>query len=456
MTATFALGALLFTALFAVATLGITRQVLLTQREDSALQVAFTNAGRVQRQLTPEAAVNEILANLSTTEGSRPLIRVGEDDVQSINVEDFGPDDIPDELLALVEDGRTGHMLVTIRGEPNLVIGIPLVGSVQAEYFEAVSLAETQNTLETLQVILFVGAGTIILLAGVLGWWASRRALAPLSEASEAAEAIAGGRLDTRIDAQADRDLASLAASFNEMAGALESRIERDARFASEVSHELRSPLMTLTASVEVLENNRDDLPERAQTALDLLADDLERFKQLVEDLLEISRFDAGAAQLALDEVLIVEFVGQAVGFLVPGNVPVDVEPVLAGAIVSIDKRRLMQVLSNLLDNAEKYGGGVSRVAILPGRDDHHLRIAVEDNGDGVPADERAVIFDRFSRGSAGGRRGADTGVGLGLSLVAEHVQLHGGEVWVEDGVAGGARFVIELPRESARALEHA
>ena len=446
MTGMFALGALLFTALFAVATLVTTRQVLLQQREESALQVAYTNAARVQRQLTPDAVILDILANLSTTEGSRPLVRTGAD-VQGADVEEFGPDDIPVGLEDLVSAGQAGHMRITLNGEPTLVIGIPLTAVDDADYFEAVSLDETQSTLETLQVILLVGAGVITVLAGVLGWWASRRALTPLSEASAAAEAIAGGHLETRIDDTADPDLSSLASSFNDMAGALEARVERDARFASEVSHELRSPLMTLTASVEVLENNRDDLPERARTALDLLSVDLDRFKQLVEDLLEISRFDAGAARLSLDEVLIVEFVQQAVGFLVPDEVPVHFEDTLEGAIVTVDKRRLMQVLSNLLDNANKYGGGATSVAILAGRDDHHVRIAVEDGGDGVPEAEREVIFDRFSRGATGGRRGADTGVGLGLSLVAEHVQLHGGTVWVETAAGGGARFVVELPR---------
>ncbi len=110
------------------------------------------------------------------------------------------------------------------------------------------------------------------------------------------------------------------------------------------------------------------------------------------------------------------------------------------------DKRRLAQVVANLVDNADKYGGGEIEISIS--QSDEAVLIAVEDHGPGVPEAERAVIFDRFSRGSSGGRRGYDTGSGLGLSLVAEHVGLHGGEVWVEDRLDGerGSRFVVSLP----------
>ena len=133
--------------------------------------------------------------------------------------------------------------------------------------------------------------------------WASRRAVRPLRDAAKAAQAIAAGNLDTRLDVTDDRDLARLTTSFNEMVAALQHRIERDARFASDVSHELRSPLMTLAASTEVLQSRRDEMPDRAQAALDLLVADVARFQGLVEDLLEISRVDGGSAQLNLEEV---------------------------------------------------------------------------------------------------------------------------------------------------------
>ena len=165
-----------------------------------------------------------------------------------------------------------------------------------------------------------------------------------------------------------------------------------------------------------------------------------------MEDLLEISRFDAGAARLELDEVRIAELVMQAVQVSGHPDVPVELDAELAGTVVEADKRRLVRVIANLLDNAHKYGEGPTSVSLR--RVEDGVQIAVEDAGPGVPADERSLIFDRFSRGAGAGRRGSGEGTGLGLALVAEHVRLHGGRVWVEDRLDGGegARFVVELP----------
>ena len=162
------------------------------------------------------------------------------------------------------------------------------------------------------------------------------------------------------------------------MASNLEERIDRDGRFASDVSHELRSPLMTLSASIEVLASRRDDMPDAsARSAVDLLVADVGRFKQLVEDLLEISRFDAGAARLELSEVRLDELVTQAVGWSSERSVPVDLDPTLSGVVVRADKRRLVRVIANLIDNAQKYGGGATRVELRKVPDG--VRIAVED-----------------------------------------------------------------------------
>jgi signal transduction histidine kinase len=197
-----------------------------------------------------------------------------------------------------------------------------------------------------------------------------------------------------------------------------------------------------------------DELPERAQVAVELLSSDLQRFKQLVEDLLEISRFDVGTARLELEDLNLVEFTRQAVSRASAEPVPIIYDPAMESIIIQADKRRLARVLYNLVENATKYGDGTTCVELLDLGDS--VQIAVEDRGPGVPIEERIVIFDRFSRGGAGGRRGSDSGVGLGLSLVTEHVHLHGGRVWVEDRADGqsGARFIVELPLDPEVGLD--
>lgn len=447
-TAAFAMGGLVVTLLLTVITLTTTRQVLLADRDEVAELIVFANASRVQRQLGGDlapGAVGNVIESLNTTAGSRPLLTTNDGNFP-LDPAAFTLDDVPSDLQTITFEGRAGRMRTSVRDAPAIVYGVPLQGFDDVVYFEAFPLAEVEGTLETLQLVLLGGGLIVAALAALAGRFAASRAISPLRDVSAAAEAIAGGRLDTRLDPEGDEDLESLVASFNEMAGGLEERIQRDARFASEVSHELRSPLMTLTASVEVLENAKSEMPPRSQTALELLASDIARFRTLVEDLLEISRFDVGTAQLQADPVLYAEFVRAAVALASVDDVDVIVDADAEDVIISAEKRRLARVVANLLDNAAKYGGDEIRVRVS--RAGESVLMAVEDNGPGVPPDERFVIFDRFSRGGAGGRRGYDTGVGLGLSLVAEHVNLHGGRVWVEDRPDGqsGARFVVELP----------
>jgi signal transduction histidine kinase len=169
----------------------------------------------------------------------------------------------------------------------------------------------------------------------------------------------------------------------------------------------------------------------------------------MVEDLLEISRFDAGAARLHLESVRMSELVLQAVSASTEVDVPVALSADAAACTVAVDKRRLVRVIANLLTNADRYAGGATRVAV--DLVDHDVRIAIEDEGPGVPEGDRDRVFERFARGTdAAGRRGTGDGVGLGLALVKEHINLHGGRVWVEDRDDGpGARFVVELPTVS-------
>ena len=459
-TAAFGVGAFALSAMMSGITYFAARQSFLNERQTAVQRQAFVNASLVQNSLrSPGTEVNQLLESVDTLPGSRSVLHYqGQWYATSISV---GQSTIPATERADVLAGTPASQTFAAGGSPQIVVGVPLP-AVHAAYFEVFSLDELAGTLRTLAYALAAAAAVTTLAGIAVGRWASGRALRPLTGITEAAVSIAGGQLGTRVEAGDDADLQELAEAFNRMAGNLQARIEREARFTSDVSHELRSPLTTLSASVGVLEAHREELDPRARRALTLLDADLQRFKRMVDDLLEISRFDAGSAELSPDAVDPVELVRRAVqatspvgadGLRVPPAFPVEVAPGVQGLRLEVDKRRFERVMANLVDNASAYAGGVTRVLIdrSPPADGAGtvptaIRVMVEDAGPGVPSVDRARVFERFYRGGRSGRRESGDGTGLGLSLVAEHVRLHGGSVWIEDVPTGGARFVIELP----------
>ena len=459
-----ALVTLLASVAVSITTLTVTRRTLIDQREESVSRRVLANARTVEGSVgrAPTQDVQSVLSSLP--DAGKPSVILpgdGRTVVASLDTR-FGVDSIPRALRDQVAAGDSGIMRVVVDGQPVVAIGVPL-SQTGGSYFEVYRLDDIDAGLRTLGFTLVLSTALSTVAAGAIGYWASRYTLRPLTRIGEATEAVALGQLDTRLDYDEyvhDSDLAPLVTNFNSMVASLQERIDRDARFASDVSHELRSPLTTINAAIQVLSNNQDQMPERSQQALERLGKDMARFTQLVEDLLEISRFDAGAVRLELDGVAIVPWVRTTVSNLTDGTVEVQSDPRLDGLVLACDKRRVTRILANYLDNAEKYADGATGVFIDrhdPGPDEIAegvdpdeltVRIAVEDRGAGVPESERARIFDRFNRGDQGGSRGSDLGVGLGLAPVAEHARLQGGQVWVEDRDDGGqgARFVVELP----------
>jgi signal transduction histidine kinase len=359
---------------------------------------------------------------------------------------DYSVDDLPEQLIEWVQAGQSGQQLYTDNnGDPWLGIGINLRAH-DVGYVEAFPLDTTERTLRILGGSLTVGAALATLLATFFGLSTSRRLLRPLSRVADAAGDIASGTLGARLEPENDPDLNRLAGSFNNMADAVQERIEREQRFASDVSHELRSPITALTAAVEVLDARRGDLPDRTQQALDVVVSQVRRFDDMVIDLLELSRLEAGAQDLHPESVDLVELcdrVSQRYGY---GDLPIEVHR-KAKRRALVDRVRFERILGNLLNNATHHGGGPIRIAIEPSTVKNSVLMAVEDEGPGVAASERTRIFERFARGSAARNR---IGTGLGLALVAEHAAALGGEAWVEDRRGGGARFVVRLPTEGS------
>lgn len=449
----FIIGALLLSTFLAAVAYSFTRSSLINQRERTSTEQAYRNARVAQREINAgNSSANRIIDRLQQVGVNQVAINI--DGAWASPSAKFTSDVIPTSMQdKVLIDRSPAKMIIAFDGVPTLVIGIPLESSTAA-YFEFADLSDANTTLRNVGLSLLFG-GMITTVAGALtGMIAAKRAIRPLGDAAQAAKAIAGGRLDTRLENTDDHDLQLLSTAFNDMAEALQNRVERDARFASDVSHELRSPLMTLAASVEVMQARREEMPERAQAALDLLVGDVSRFQGLVEDLLEISRFDAGAIRLHLEDLLVAEFVRQAVAVSSLPTTKLTVTDRAEGLIMHGDRRRLARVVANLIDNARVHGGGAPEITVTEadgeGEPLAHVWIVVEDHGPGIPHEERSLVFERFARGAVAGRRSSSDGAGLGLSLVDEHVRMHGGRVWVEDRPDGeqGARFVLELPAE--------
>ena len=431
------LGALLVSATFATFTYVIARSYLLEQREASVHQHVLTDARLVAARLgTAGAQVPDVLASADpSSDGAIVVHQRGRWFSSSLDV---GRDKVPAALRRDVESGEPSVMRVRINGSPVMVVGLSLP-SPDTYFYEVVSLDELEGTLRVLSAVLAVGAVLTAAGGAALGRWASARVVRPLNHVAGAAAQIAGGQLDTRLDPTTDRDLATIVGSFNSMVDSLQARIERDARFVGDVSHELRSPLTTLVASVDVLSFQADDLPPRSRAALELVTAELARFRRLLDNLLELARADAGLDTDLGDPFPLYELLTHT---LVDSGRAADLLDGDRHPMVRGDKARLERAFVNLFDNADRHGGGGRSVTVR--RHGGEVLVLVDDAGPGVPAADRERIFERFATGHTA--RGSSSGTGLGLALVAETVGAHGGAVWCADRAGGGARFVVSLP----------
>jgi two-component system, OmpR family, sensor histidine kinase MtrB len=451
----FGLMALVLSMTLSVAAYVLVRSSLITERQTVAERQAFTNARLLRARVDPlPPNMSQLLAGLQVGGTGDSLLRIG-DQWFSSSVQ-ITPSELPDSLAEVVGAGDVAMQKFEHFGSPALAVGVP-IRAVDAEYFEISSLQEVDATLSRLGRSLLVAAAVATALGGVLGAALSSAILQPLRRFALVAERITSGGSTTavgdggegstiRLEASGDADLEPLASSFNEMLDELDERIERERRFASDVSHEIRGPLAALASAVSIVDRRRSQLPADIVPVVDALDEQVTAFNRLVLDLLEISRFDARTASLetsTTDLAALCDEISRSRGY---EGVRLDAD---GGVMAEVDRRRIEQVVSNLLENAARYGGGATDLVLeSPESDDGQVvRIKVEDRGPGVAPAERETIFQRFERGRAARDPDAPRGTGLGLALARQHVELHGGQVWVEDRPGGGASFVVELPR---------
>jgi signal transduction histidine kinase len=441
----FGLVGLFATVVVASTTFLLFRSYLIGQRASGAERQAFANARLVRSALrTPDADVAELLTTVRGATGSDVVVRFRQAWFSSSVA--VGQDDIPTDLRRIVSSGHAGNQRQrTASGDLRLVVGTPLA-AVDGAYFEVFPLDELERTLTLVRNVLIAATLATATATALLGRVVSARIVRPLAPVADAAERIAAGDLSTRLPETTDPDLSALTASFNSMAGTLEERVEQEVRFTSDVSHELRSPLAAMRAAVEILERRRDKMPDEVLITVEMLSTRVEAFEELVLDLLEISRLDAHAVVLDLEELdaeLFLRNVLQASG----SRAEVVVEP--PGGQLRADRRRMAQAVSNIVVNAERYAGGLTTAQAIISEAGATLHL--DDAGPGIPLDERRAILQRFVRGRAGKGAGSASGTGLGLALTVGHVDLHGGSISISESPVGGARFTITLPAGPGR-----
>lgn len=341
--------------------------------------------------------------------------------------------------------------------DPGVLVGskvqVPTVG-VYELYF-LYSLAPEQETLSFLQGTLGLGAVFVVGILGLITWVVTRQAVQPVRNAARVAERLADGHLNERLPVKGQDELATLARSFNEMAESLQLQIGRmeelsllQRRFVSDVSHELRTPLTTIRMAGEVLHASRDDFDPASKRSAELLQTQLDRFEDLLADLLEISRFDAGAAQLDAERRDVRDVVSAAVDLAAPlaerKGVWMSVHYPEEAAVADVDPRRVERIVRNLVVNAIEHAEE-RPVEITIAQDDHAVAVVVRDHGVGMTAQEAQHVFDRFWRADPARAR-TTGGTGLGLAISLEDAHLHGGwlEAWGRPGQ--GAAFRLTLP----------
>jgi len=342
--------------------------------------------------------------------------------------------------------------------EPGIVVGSPILlpGVGQYELYQVFPLSREVATLSLIRSSIAL-AGVLMVFALVLiSMLLTRQVVRPIRLAADSAERLRSGRLTERLAVRGEDDLAKLATSFNSMAASLQEQIRRlesssrvQQRFVSDVSHELRTPLTTIRMASELLYATSDQFDPASARAVELLQQQSERFETLLNDLLEISRLDAGAVKLEIDSVDAGAMVRRVVDAIAPiaEKNEVQINSVIcdSAGLVSCDARRIERIIRNLIANSIEHADKKPMIVVVAG-DESSVAIAVRDNGSGLQPGEAALVFNRFWRADPSRQRTIG-GTGLGLSISLEDARIHGG--WLEaDGAPGvGANFRLVLPR---------
>ncbi|MFJ1765661.1 ATP-binding protein [Amycolatopsis sp. NPDC088138] len=369
----------------------------------------------------------------------------------------INPDSVPAGLRrAVAGSTRIQFQRVDDQGYPQFFVGIPVQTGTSGqasgiEVYTMANLTQQQASIDELSTTAWRTSALALPFAVVLALLAARQVLRPVRALNKAAGELGQGKLDVRLRVTGSDELAQLVTTFNNTAAELERTVgtlrtmEADARrFVADVSHELRTPLAAMNAVTDVLDEDAEQLPPDTAVAARLVSAETRRLTRLVQDLIEISRFDAGRAELRREELDVAAAVTDSLaarGWASGADVVADLPP---GVTARLDRRRLDIVVANLVGNALRHGAPPVEVALRTAGGD--VVLTVTDHGRGIPETMLSQVFDRFAKADTA--RARSEGSGLGLSIARENARLHGGDI-VAANTGTGARFELRLPREA-------
>lgn len=377
---------------------------------------------------------------------------------------------IPERLRRFVSQNQVAYQFATIDRTDGstykaLIIGSPTNADVQnLQVYLVITMESDESTLAMLRGLFSAAAIVLVVLLVGIAWLLTQQVITPVRSASRIAQRFAAGHLRERMAVEGEDEMARLALSFNSMAESLSEQIERleeygnlQRQFTSDVSHELRTPLTTVRMAAEMIADDADNLSPVTKRSSELLLKEVDRFEDLLTDLLEISRYDAGVADLQatvidLRSCLNAAWVGvshlaEELGVEVSLNV-IDHPVTMEG-----DTRRIERILRNLMANAIDHSEG-NPVSVICADNDECVSVAVIDHGVGLESGQAELVFNRFWRADPSRKRHSG-GTGLGLAISLEDAQLHGGTIDAKGTPKVGTMFRLTLPKAPGGNIQH-
>lgn len=449
-----------------------------TSRATTAAQ-GYLDAATVSTRQDMEEVMSSVRTAISAASSSAliAIVRSPDQEASSLAPQDIYNRElqngvISDELRERVQSGTDGQYWQSVtldssgQEQPGIIVGstLQLPGSAgRYELYIGYSLADAETTLQFVQQVLNVAGILLILLIGAVSWVVVRIVVAPVRVAAQTSQRLAAGDFDVRIPEKGQDVIATLARSFNGMADSLQDQISELAtlsrvqqRFVSDVSHELRTPLTTMKLAGDVLYDQREGFPPVAERTVELLHGQIGRFESLLADLLEISRHDAGSAELEIEPVNLVRLAGEEIegmrGIAEANGSALTLSAPGGWFDADMDARRIRRIVRNLLGNAIEHGDG-REIVVTVDSNATAVALAVRDYGHGMTSEEVVRVFDRFWRADPSRRRTLG-GTGLGLSIAQEDTALHHGWLQVWSMPDRGACFRLTIPRRRGERID--